>query len=87
MIFIRNQCSKRLTRKRSNYKFDRWGQGVKFKVSNVRICDGGSFGKLKMPPIPPNCKRSDRVIINQRGRGKADFASFLYANNQERITE
>ena len=70
--------------KRSNYKFDKYSMGVKFKVSNVIVCDGGGDKQtIKIPPKPDNCQRSDQTLISQKGRGKADFTAYLHANDQE----
>ena len=71
---------------RSNYKFDKYAMGVKFKVSNVHVCDGGGEKQtIKIPSIPKNCQKSspDKTLISQKGRGKADFMAYLHAPNQE----
>ena len=72
--------------KRSNYKFDKYAMGVKFKVSNVHVCDGGGEKQtIQIPPRPENCQKSspDQTLISQKGRGKADFMAYLHAPNQE----
>ena len=71
---------------RSNYKFDKYAMGVKFKISNVSVCDGGGETQtIKIPPKPANCQKSspDQMLISRKGRGKADFMAYLHANDQE----
>ena len=60
--------------------------GVKFKISNVSVCDGGGETQtIKIPPKPANCQKSspDQMLISRKGRGKADFMAYLHANDQE----
>jgi len=75
-----------MNHERSNYKFDKYAMGVKFKVSNVNVCDGGGEKQtIKIPQKPANCQISspDQTLISQKGRGKADFMAYLHANDQE----
>ena len=75
-----------MNHERSNYKFDKYAMGVKFKVSNVNVCDGGGEKQtIKIPQKPGNCQKSspDQTLISQKGRGKADFMAYLHANDQE----